>query len=241
LERVLECEKVGSPALTKRPENGSSKMQSRRIAIAVHDQHALADIAAWVTRARHLVVAQADSAEEVSRSKIGVGMDLIILEMQPKDLGDLSALQNASRRYDVPIIAIGDSVDDRFADAPEGNRVFAHLMKPVREAELLAAIPLVCNRFQEARALREETLSMQRVLEERKLIERAKGIVMRRQSLDEPSAFRYLQQMARNHRLKMADLAKSVIVAHSALNAPESSECAPLSNAYNKASRRQSP
>lgn len=195
-------------------------IRSCRVAVADDDPLVLAELTACVGRGRHRVVIQATSSTELALQCRGAALDLIIIGARTPALTELDAAQEIAEQHDVPVIALSQEFDPQAAESSCGGRVFAHLMKPIREAELLAAIPLVIQRFQELRAAREECISMQRTLEERKLVERAKGVIMRRQSLDEASAFRYLQHMARNHRLKMGELARSIILAHEALTFP---------------------
>ncbi len=191
-----------------------------RIAVADDDPQILGQLVAYTSRSGHSIVVQVDSAAKLASGCRGIALDLIIASVEMLGVDGLSAVQEISLKNNLPIIALSEVFDERMADCKFDRGIFAHLMKPVRESELLAAIPLATHRYQEYRTLREEALSTQRVLEERKLIERAKGIIMSRQSLDEASAFRHLQQLARNHRLKMSDLAKSIILAQKALETP---------------------
>jgi response regulator NasT len=105
-----------------------------------------------------------------------------------------------------------------FIERANACHTLAYLVKPVQEKVLLATIPIVMQRFQELRALREEASGMRQALEDRKLIERAKGIIMVKRHLDEPNAFHYLQQLARSHRQKLVEVAKSVILAEQAFD-----------------------
>ncbi|MCI0333444.1 MAG: ANTAR domain-containing protein [Planctomycetes bacterium] len=191
-----------------------------RIALVDNDHTTLSHLSSCVARAGHTVVVQASSDDEFIRLSGNVGLDLIVTNVRLPDTDSLTAAKSVAEKHVVPMIAISESFDHLTFDRTYAGPVFAHLMKPVREPELLAAIPLAIQRFQEFRTLREEACNMQKALEDRKLIERAKGILMRRQSLDEATAFLHLQKLARNHRLKMGDVAKSIILAEEALQAP---------------------
>ena len=216
-------------------------LPTHRIAVADSDLTSRAVVSACLARAGHRIVAEAGSATELTERCRNLALDLIVADVQPSGLAQLAIDWEFPVKLDLPVVALWEKFDDRVTQSTECSLVFENLMKPVREAELLAAIPLAIRRFLEFRTLREETINMQRVLEERKLVERAKGIIMRRQSTDEASAFRQLQTLARNHRLKMADLARSIILTHEALDVPEPVvPRSPFSTASNQLPRRQS-
>lgn len=216
-------------------------LPTHRIAVADSNQTTRAEISACLTRAGHRIVVEAGSTTELTERCRNLALDLVVADVQHSRSEQHSADWDIQVKLDLPVVALWQEFDDRAARSTDCSHVFAHLMKPIREAELLAAIPLAIRRFLELRALREEAANMQRVLEERKLIERAKGIIMRCQSTDEASAFRQLQTLARNHRLKMADLARSIILTHEALNVPEPIvPRSPFSTASNPLPRRRS-
>lgn len=216
-------------------------LQTHRIAVADSDLPSRAELVNCLIKAGHNVAVQAASAVELTERSRNATLDLIVADGQLPGLEQLAGSSEIPTHLDLPVVALWKVFDDRTAESTCCSSVFAHLMKPIREAELLAAVPLAIRRFLEFRTLREETISMQRALEERKLIERAKGIVMRHQTIDEATAFRQLQQLARNHRLKMADLARSIILAHEALDGPEGAvPRSSLSNLSNQMPRRQS-
>jgi len=198
-----------------------SMFRTHRIAVADDDQPSRGELVSWLVRAGHSVVIESDSAEELVGRCCGAAIELIIADARLLKMPGLAGTQELSDELDAPVIAISREIDGQMVDSTGCSRVFAHLMKPLRESEILAAVPLAVARYRETRALREETINMQRALEDRKCIERAKGIIMHRQGVDEATAFRHLQQLARNHRLKMADVARSIILAHGALNSPD--------------------
>jgi response regulator NasT len=148
--------------------------------------------------------------------------ELLIADADTLQDRDLSLAKKISSECDVPVITVASRLDPSMIEQTCSFGVFADLLKPVREAELLAAIPLAIQRFDEFRAVREEVVKLHQALEERKLVERAKGILMTAHAIDEPTAFRQLQQLARARRLKMSELAKSVILAREALGTVQS-------------------
>jgi len=88
----------------------------------------------------------------------------------------------------------------------------AYLVKPLREEELLPAMELAISRFEEFNALRKENADLKRILEDRKLIERAKGILMEREKISEPQAFGRIQKASMNSRRSMAEIAQAILL-----------------------------
>jgi response regulator NasT len=86
-------------------------------------------------------------------------------------------------------------------------------MKPVAEEDLLPAITLALIRFRQFEALRREVSDLREALEARKIIERAKGILVRRLDLTEEEAFRRLQKQSQDSNRKLAEVAEAIVMA----------------------------
>jgi response regulator NasT len=93
----------------------------------------------------------------------------------------------------------------------------AYLVKPVKEVELSPAINIALARFKEIERLRNQVVELEDSLEARKLVERAKGILMQRLGLGERDAYERLRQRARDKRTKMKDIAQAIIEAEELL------------------------
>ena len=88
-----------------------------------------------------------------------------------------------------------------------------YLIKPVKQADLETAIDMAVARFEHVQALRREAAELRQSLEERKIIERSKGVVMRRTGASEEEAFRRLRKLSSNQNRKLIDVARSVMAA----------------------------
>jgi response regulator NasT len=89
-----------------------------------------------------------------------------------------------------------------------------YIVKPFRESELAPAIEIALARFREFRTLEKETDNLRETLETRKLVERAKGVLMDTQGLKEAEAFRKIQKLSMNTRKSMREIAEAVLLAH---------------------------
>jgi AmiR/NasT family two-component response regulator len=94
--------------------------------------------------------------------------------------------------------------------------VVGYMVKPFRESDLTPAIEVALARFSEFEALHKEVDDLQLALETRKLVDRAKGILMDTQGLSEAEAFRKIQKMSMNTRKPMKEVAEAIILAHQA-------------------------
>src|SRR5207248_10134269 len=92
--------------------------------------------------------------------------------------------------------------------------VVGYIVKPFRETELVPAIEIALSRFREFRTLEKETNTLRDTLETRKLVERAKGVLMESQSLREADAFRKIQKLSMNTRKSMREIAEAILLAH---------------------------
>src|SRR5262249_56114672 len=90
------------------------------------------------------------------------------------------------------------------------------LVKPIKQEDLEPAIAIAMSRFQEIRSMRQEADNLRQALEDRKLIERAKGLLMKRAGLDEPETFRRLQKLARDKNQRLVEIAHIIVTADQA-------------------------
>jgi two-component system, response regulator PdtaR len=142
--------------------------------------------------------------------------DLVITDIRLPDMDGLEAAAQVYASYPVPIIVITAFHEPALIERAESNHVLAYLVKPIKQHDLEPAIAIAMRRFNEFQAMREETDSLRQALEDRKTIERAKGIIMKRAKLDEPEAFRRLQKLARDKNQKLIEIARIVVTAEEA-------------------------
>ena len=118
--------------------------------------------------------------------------------------------------FSLPVILISGYTEEELLERASAHHIMVFLVKPIKKVDLAPAIQVAMRRFAELQELVKETTDLRQALQERKLIERAKGITMKRAGLDEPSAFRRMQEMARNSNRKLAQIAEMIITAEEA-------------------------
>jgi response regulator NasT len=126
----------------------------------------------------------------------------------------LAATEAACRERPVPVVLVADSFEPlTVARALACQLVMGCLSRPVRDTALGAALAVAVSRFREQQALRAEVADLKQALEERKVIEQAKGSVMRRIGVSEEDAYRRLRKAASNTNRKVIDVAREVLAA----------------------------
>jgi response regulator NasT len=159
----------------------------------------------------HEVVAEAATGTDMVRTVLEHEPDLVIFDIHLPHIDGLEALRQIYQTRVVAAVAItGDREQDLVNRAME-EHVLAFLIKPVEIHQLGPAIQVAWARFEELRSLSSENASLRQGLQSRKIIERAKGALMKRYRWSEADAFRKLQRGAMNRRMPMVDLAQSIL------------------------------
>ncbi|HEX9017170.1 MAG TPA: response regulator [Chloroflexota bacterium] len=139
--------------------------------------------------------------------------DLAILDIKMPDTDGLEAAKTIMVQYPIPVIVLTAYSERTLAERAIEAGVFAYLMKPVSEDDLLPTLLLARSRFHEFQDLRKGISDLKEALETRKLVERAKGILMERRNLSEAEAFRRMQIQSQNENKKLAEIAQAIIMA----------------------------
>jgi AmiR/NasT family two-component response regulator len=159
----------------------------------------------------------ADGAEAVELARADTP-DVYLFDIEMPNLDGLeAAAQLAAEGLRRPVVVITGVEDESLVERSIASGVGAYLTKPVDTRELQAALGLSAARHLEFRQLEDEVDRAQQALEDRKLVERAKGLLMSALDLPEQDAFRRLQQTARERNLKLAEVAARIVEQQSLL------------------------
>ncbi|MEO1526528.1 MAG: response regulator [Planctomycetota bacterium] len=185
--------------------------RSLKIVIADDEELLVEELCMYMQEAGHHVVATAQTGCELVEAAAAQGPDLIVTDIKMPDMDGLQAVKKICADRPIPVIIISAYHDEEYIAEAKQQCVMSYLVKPISEANLKAAIALAIKRFDEFEMLLAENKDLRQTLADRKVIERAKGLLMKRAGLDEPSAFKRLQAKAREKSLRMADLAQSIV------------------------------
>lgn len=156
------------------------------------------------------VVEDGQRAVEVTRRTLP---DVVLMDIEMPVLDGLSAARQVAQDPGTPVIILTAHGHPNLIDQAVQDGVIQYLLKPVTSPALHAAIQTAVAQAREVRSLRDNVAALELTLRERKLIERAKGILMTRRNLTEPEAFRFLQRQSQDKRMPMAKLAESIVQA----------------------------
>ncbi|RRR71239.1 MAG: response regulator [Candidatus Viridilinea halotolerans] len=163
------------------------------------------------------VVGIARSGTEAVNLALRLRPDLIMMDIRMPEMEGTEAAARIRDQMPTPIIMLTAYADKETIKRAEAAGALAYLVKPVNENELPPAINIALARFREIQALRTHVDELEESLEARKVIERAKGILMQRLGLSERDAYERLRQRARDKRTKMKDIAQAIIEAEELL------------------------
>ena len=188
-------------------------MEPLRILIADDESIRMMSLRKQLAALGHRVVAEASNGEEAVALAATTQPDLAILDIKMPGADGIEAAQRITRERPIPIILLTAYNEAELVERAAQANISAYLMKPVAEEDLLPAITLALIRFRQFEALRREVSDLREALEARKIIERAKGILVRRLDLTEEEAFRRLQKQSQDSNRKLAEVAEAIVMA----------------------------
>jgi len=169
----------------------------------------------------HRVTCAAPTGQDLVRCCRDARPDLVITDIKMPDMDGIDAIVELGREEPIPAILVSAYHDPELFERTKEGHVLAYLVKPIKQADLEAAITIAMQRFLEFRTLRQEAGALRQALEDRKVIERAKGVLMKRAGLDEEEAFLRLQRLARDFSQKMVEAARMILRAEPAFQPPD--------------------
>jgi response regulator NasT len=192
--------------------------------IAVADDEA--DMRDWFERILpklgHVVVSLAENGRELVEHCRTLQPDLVITDVKMPDMDGIEAAQTICRERPLPIILVSAYHDPELIERAEADHVLAYLVKPIGQAALQPAIALAVRRFGELQLLRQEAADLRQTLADRRVIEQAKGVLMKViVGLDERGAFRRLQELASERNQKLVDAAQALLALEKTLRPTE--------------------
>ena len=193
-----------------------------RIAVADDEPRMCDYFRKILPRLGHQVVAVAQTGRELVEQCRAVHPELVITDVNMPELDGIDAAVEIYRERPVPVILVSAYHDADLIGRAEADHILGYLVKPIKQGDLEPVIGLAMRRFEQFQALQQEAADLRQALEDRKVIERAKGILMKRSRLDEQEAFRRLQKLASDKNLKLVDIARMVVTADEAFKAPGS-------------------
>jgi AmiR/NasT family two-component response regulator len=189
-------------------------LKRTRILIADDESLILMDLREMLTNLGYLVVGEANDGRSAVNMARELGPDLVIMDVKMPDMDGIEAAKVLTEERVAPVLLLTAYSQQDLIDRAKEAGVVGYLVKPFRESNLAPAIDITLARFEEFQALQKEVEGLEEALETRKVVDRAKGILMDTQELTEHEAFRRIQKMSMNTRRPMKEIAEAIILAH---------------------------
>ena len=191
-------------------------MERTRIIIADDESIVRADLKEMLTGLGYLVVGEAGDGLSAVNLARELRPDVVLMDIKMPNMDGIDAAKILTEEQIAPVVLLTAYGQKELVDRAKEAGVVGYLVKPFRETDLMPAIEVALSRFSEFKTVQQEVEDLQNALETRKLVERAKGILMDTQGMDESEAFRKIQKMSMNTRKPMKEVAEAIILAHEA-------------------------
>ncbi len=191
-------------------------MERTRVIIADDESVIRADLREMLTNLNYLVVGEIGDGRSAVNLARELKPDVVIMDIKMPDMDGIEAARLMTEEKIAPVLLLTAYAQRDLVDRAKEAGVVGYLVKPFREQEIVPAIEIALARFGEFRELEKEVGDLNETLETRKVVDRAKGILMDSQGLTEQEAFRKIQKMSMNTRKPMKEIAQAIVLAQDA-------------------------
>lgn len=188
-------------------------MEPLKAIIAEDEQLTRTIIRARLEKLGHQVVAEAADGSQAVDAARTHRPDVIIMDIKMPVMDGIEAARTILTETPCAILFLSSFNEQELVEQASETGALAYLMKPFRKEDLEPALVMAVRRFRQMQAQKKEIDELKETLETRKLIERAKGILMDRHHMSEEEAFKRIHFQARNQNKKMREIAQSIITA----------------------------
>jgi two-component system, response regulator PdtaR len=191
-------------------------VERTRVIIADDESVIRADLREMLTTLGYLVVGEVGDGLSAVNLARELKPDVVIMDIKMPNMDGIDAAKILTQEKIAPVLLLTAYSQRDLVDRAREAGVVGYLVKPFREQEIAPAIDIALARFQEFRELEKQVGDLKETLETRKIVDRAKGLLMDQQGLTEAEAFRKIQKMSMNTRKPMKEIAEAIILAQEA-------------------------
>ena len=184
-----------------------------RVLIADDDPIIRLDLRQMLENLGYEVVAEAEDGQVAISQARETHPDVCVLDVKMPVLDGIDAAQRIAEDELAPAILLTAYSDSELIDRAKKSGVFGYLVKPFKPSDLAPAIEVARSRFEQNKVLSKEIDSLQGRLEARRLVEKAKGVLMQTEGITEDEAYRRIQQQSMNARKSMKEVAEAILIA----------------------------
>ncbi|WP_122821110.1 ANTAR domain-containing response regulator [Varibaculum vaginae] len=194
-------------------KSNAKKEQSaaRKVLVAEDETLIRLDIVETLTEAGYEVVAEAGDGEAAYQAALEYQPDLCVMDVKMPKMDGITAAEKILKEISCAVVMLTAFSQKELVERARDAGAMAYVVKPFTPAELLPAVEIAVSRHHEIQSLENEVADLQDRFETRKLVDRAKGLLMENMEMSEPEAFRWIQTTSMNRRLSMREVAEAVI------------------------------
>ncbi|MDR2280385.1 MAG: response regulator [Gordonia sp. (in: high G+C Gram-positive bacteria)] len=182
-----------------------------RVVVAEDDSLIRLDLVEMLREEGYDVVGEAPNGQVAVDLTEALDPDLVIMDVKMPVRDGIDAASEIAARRLAAVVMLTAFSQREFVEKARDAGAMAYLVKPFNQADLVPAIEVALSRYRELKALENEVADMSERFETRKLIEQAKGLLMTKQEITEPEAFRWIQRNAMDRRVTMKAVAEIVV------------------------------
>ncbi len=191
-------------------------MDRARVIVADDESIVRMDLREMLDSLGYLVVGEAGDGESAVHLSRELRPDIVIMDIKMPGMDGIDAGRILTEERIAPVLLLTAYSQEDLVERAKEAGVMAYIVKPFHEADLAPAIEVALRRWREFRTLEREVEDLKEALETRKLVDRAKGILMDTQGLSEADAFRRIQKTSMDQRKPMKEVAAAIVLAHEA-------------------------
>ena len=217
----LTCVTDHAHPLPSPPAKPATAAQKPRILVAEDEALIRLDLAEMLVEAGYEVVGQASNGEQAVALSRELKPDMVLMDVKMPVLDGISAAEQIGKDRIAPVVILTAFSQKELVERARDAGVMAYIIKPFTAADLAPAIGIARSRWVEMHALEAEVADLGERFETRKIVDRAKGVLMAQLMISEPEAFSWIQKTAMDRRLGMREVA-AMVVSGMAGGSPES-------------------
>lgn len=186
-------------------------MVKKKIMLVEDESIVRLDLAMMLSEAGFEVVAQAGDGEKAIELLHTMTPDLIIMDIKMPKLNGLKASEIISNKWNIPILLLTAYSQKEYVEKAKTAHIVGYLVKPVSEMNLIPAVEIALKQAERTAGFQMQIDELGLRLEQRKLVEKAKGLLMQQFSITEESAYKRMRKLSMNKQLTMEKVAEKIL------------------------------